>query len=403
MLAIALLCASATAQTAPSTSYATVAAAVYLEPHAGQTHFKIGDPILLDLVFAGATAKYVVKTDSSPYLPPADQIEIAPADGWLRTRAISRSRPLNLSAIATLDGDPVRTPVLVNRTITFTKPGHYEITVTTDRLRFAETILKAPPTDEHCATCRTTNAVGIDIAERDPGEESALVASLTPQIESAQAAAPTAALTTPEQQEEERQQREREIAEFQLGAGLSDEDKVRDAALVWKWKEAVRKQAAELESLREMRRDAAIRLACLSGDDAVRAKVHFLATGRSDGDADSLGWIMVNGLTSSGNKQLQFDLLQQAWRDPQNIPTYQLQTALRQARELTHSQTVTDEAVVWAGTPEDHAARTKEYQADLNELIATLPQRSAENRAQTIDFLKSLGVPKQFNGLKASR
>jgi hypothetical protein len=396
---LALLCAFANAQNAPT---ADAAANVHLEPHDGQTHFKLGDPIIVDLVFTGATKKYIVKADNSPYLPPADQIEIAPADGWLRTRTTSRNLPINITAIASLDADPVRVPVLVNRTITFQHPGQYQIAITTDRLRLAETILKPPAPDQpQCLTCRTTNAIGIEIADRDAAEEVALVASLTQQIESTKEPSPAAVLT-PSEQQEARDQMDHELSEFMLGADRSDEDKTRDAFLIWKWNEAVRKQAAALDTRKTARRDAAIQLACLTTDDAIRAKVHLIAASTTGGDPDSIDWIMVNGLTSSRNQQLQLDLLRQAWLDPQNVPTWQLATALQQARELALTQTVTAEPQPWS-TPEERNAQSKELQADLGDLLATLPQRAEENRAQTIDFLKSLGVPTQLSALKASR
>jgi hypothetical protein len=77
--------------------------------------------------------------------------------------------------------------------------------------------------------------------------------------------------------------------------------------------------------------------------------------------------------------------------------------ALHQSRELTHGESVTDESVVFAGTPEDRDARVKEYESDLNELVPTLSQRTEQNRAATIDFLKKIAIPNQLNGLKASR
>lgn len=396
---VALMCAFANAQNTLATD---ASANVHLEPHDGQTHFKLGDPIIVDLVFTGPTKKYIVKADTSPYLPPADQIEIAPPDGWLRTRSTSRGLPVNLSAIASLNADAVRVPVLVNRTITFEHPGHYQIAITTDRLRLAETILKPPaPDQQQCLTCRTTNAIGIEIADRDPAEEATLVASLTQQIESAKETSPASVLT-PSEQQEAQDQMDHELSEFMLGADRSDEDKTRDAFLIWKWNEAVRKQAAAIDTRRTTRRDAAIQLACLASDDAIRAKVHLIATTTTGGDPDSIDWIIVNGLTSSHNQQLQLDLLQQAWRAPQNVPNYQLHTALQQARELALTQTVTAEPQPWS-TPEVRNAQSRELQADLGDLLATLPQRSEENRAQTIDFLKSLGVPTQLSALKASR
>ena len=136
-----------------------------------------------------------------------------------------------------------------------------------------------------------------------------------------------------------------------------------------------------------------------------RAKVHLIAISATGGDPDSIDWIMVNGLTSSGNQPLQLNLLQQAWRDPQNIPTWQLHTALQQARELALTQTVTGEPQPWS-TSEGRHAQSKEFQADLNDLIATLPVRTEENRAASRPSTSSRpSVPpcSSLPPLKASR
>ena len=154
---------------------------------------------------------------------------------------------------------------------------------------------------------------------------------------------------------------------------------------------------AESQKREDARREAAVRLAYLPGDDAVRAKIRLLAEEGETGEANPIGPIMVDGLPSSRNKQLQLSLLEAAWRDPHQVPFAGLQTALREARELAHQQMVVDESVLWAGTAEQRQAALKEYQAEIDEIVATLPQRTESNRAETIEFLKSLAVPNQFN------
>jgi len=106
---------------------------------------------------------------------------------------------------------------------------------------------------------------------------------------------------------------------------------------------------------------------------------------------------LKDGLPSSRNKQLQLTLLESAWRDPHRVPTSQLHDALRQAKELIHQEWVTDEAVLWDGTPKERQSALDQYQAEINEVIATLPLRTESNRMETIDYLKKLGIPNQFN------
>jgi hypothetical protein len=167
-------------------------------------------------------------------------------------------------------------------------------------------------------------------------------------------------------------------------------------ALVRKGYEAVAKEVANIQKQEDARREAAVQLAYLVGDDAVRAKVHFIASEKETGEPTMIGPIMVDGLPSSRNKQLQLALLQAAWRDPQGVPTSALQSALRQAKELVQKDRVTDDAILWAGTPEERQAALQEYQGEINEIAATLPMRTEKNRAETLTFLKTRGVPNQF-------
>jgi hypothetical protein len=281
--------------------------------------------------------------------------------------------------------------VLLNRTITFQRPGHYEVTLTTERLRqsgdWRETTLEA------CEACRTTNAVGIELSTRDESEEAALVVSLSREIEQTRNAMSAGELTP-----EEKEQLSRDFEDMQRKtADSTEESKKQQEALLRKVNGAVSKQMAAIQKQEDARREAAVGLAYLTGDDAVRAKVHFIVDDVDPNGGNPVGPIMRDGLPSSRNKQLQLDLLEAAWRDPLRVPTYQLQIALRQAKELMHKEVVTDEAVLWAGTPEEHQSALTEYQGEIDEIVASLPRRTESNRADTIKFLKALGVPNQFN------
>jgi hypothetical protein len=191
-LALGISCGLCLSQTPNGAGSAGGEAAVHLEPHAGRTTFRIGEPVILDLVFASGSPGYVVETDDNPYLPVSDQVDVAPDGGWVRTHSTFRGQAINFNA-------------------------------------------------------------------------------------------------------------------------------------------------------------------------------------------------------------MQLTLFEEAWRDPKVLPTDVLQTALRQARELTQKDWVTDDSVMWAGTPEQRQATLQEYQREVNQIIATLPLRSETNRAETIKFLKALAVPNPFN------
>jgi hypothetical protein len=51
----------------------------------------------------------------------------------------------------------------------------------------------------------------------------------------------------------------------------------------------------------------------------------------------------------------------------------------------------------FGGTEEERKAAVKQYQADLDVIVATLPQRSESNRRQTIQLLKRIAIPNPFN------
>jgi len=184
--------------------------------------------------------------------------------------------------------------------------------------------------------------------------------------------------------------------EAQLSSGdQSEESQKRMKDLLPKLNEIATERAAAIDKRQADLLLAAQRLACLEGDEAVRAKVHFIATGRESDEENRIGLILVNGLPNSRNKQLQLNLLEAAWRDPGNLPTYELHEALRAARDLARDRMVKIDE--FGGGEEERKAAVKQYQTDLDVIIVTLPQRSEANRAQTIQILKKIAIPNPFN------
>ena len=253
-------------------------AAVRLEAHDRQTLFKIGDPVILDLVFTSRTPGYVVNIDTTPYLPVSDLVELEPQNGWVRSHSSFRGNGPNGSALEDLGTSPIRVPVLLNRTITFQEPGHYEVTLTTERLRTSDTVMHSTSL-ESCDPCRTTNAVGIDLSERDESEESALVVSLSRELEKTKSAASASELA-PERKEELSHELDAE-----LRTADTEEGNKQTEALLQKLNDMASNQLAAIQKQEDARREAAVRLAYLGSDDAVRAKVHFIDDAREDGGA----------------------------------------------------------------------------------------------------------------------
>jgi len=384
----ALACQWSFAQDAAvGTARANSGLTVRLEAHNGQTQFKVGDPITVDLVFTSAAADYSVDTDASPYQPSGDIVYVSPEGGWVRSEQSQIGKSLNGNALVTLGSEPVRVPVLVNRTILFEQPGHYEVSVASERLRTTSTLARVSPVED-CDPCAATNAVGIDIVARDATEETELVGSLSHELEATKEQAP------PELTES--QKKTMQELEAQLSSGdQSEESQKRMKDLLPKLNEIATERAAAIDKRQADLLLAAQRLACLEGDEAVRAKVHFIATGRESDEENRIGLILVNGLPNSRNKQLQLNLLEAAWRDPGNLPTYELHEALRAARDLARDRMVKIDE--FGGGEEERKAAVKQYQTDLDVIIVTLPQRSEANRAQTIQILKKIAIPNPFN------
>jgi hypothetical protein len=390
LLSPALACGWCAAQDAAAgTASNTPGLVVRLEAHNGQTQFKIGDPITVDLVFTSAAAGYSVDIDANLYQPSADIVYVSPDGGWVRSSQSLSGKSLNGNALVALGSEPVRVPVLINRTILFERPGHYEVSVSSERLRSTSTLARLSPIND-CNPCTATNAVGIDIAARDATEETELVASLCAELEATKGQMPKPELT-------DSQKKTMQDVEERLRSGdLSDEGQKRIENLSQKLNEIAAEQMAAIEKKQADLLLAAQRLACLEGDEAVRAKVHIIAAAKEADDEESrIALILVNGLSSSRNKQLQLDLLEAAWRDPKNLPTYELQVGLRAARELVRDGMV--KIPGFGETEAERKAALKQDQADLDVIIGTLPERSEPNRAQTIQILKQTGTPNPFN------
>lgn len=418
ILVIGLSLAAAMAQTAqlglPDEGFGPVS--VRLEAHEGHTKFKIGDLVILDLVFASRSHKYEVDTNTTPYLPPRDLVHITPKSGWIRSDTVLSGQGLNGNTLVALGQGPVRVPILLNRSITFLQPGRYAVSLSTERLFGARSLTRLTSIDacescnkmksavadifpsvhaDACGACSTTNSVVIDISPRDESEEAALVGSLVRELE----------MTNPNEPGGLPQRKMKEFrsqGEVLLrGRSLSSLSETEKETLLKKLEALEKGYFSEMKTRQAERRNAAIRLAYLPGDDALRAKVGIIAHSYDEvGKADPIAPIMVDGLPSSNNKQLQLRLIESAWRDPKNIPTDVFQTAVREARELANHQTVTDQSIMWVGTREHHDAVMKEYQREINELIVTLPLRTEPNRAETIKYIKSLGTPNQLNSRK---
>jgi hypothetical protein len=173
----------------------------------------------------------------------------------------------------------------------------------------------------------------------------------------------------------------------QLSIEITAQDQEQEAALVRSLSEQI------ATSTGPACEQAARQLAYLPGDDAVRAKVRWLLEPQN-GLGQTVESQMMEGLASSRNLKLQLDLLEAAWLDPQRTPGSSLLEAMQQTRAFLRHQTLPGwSMVVVAKTDEAPATAEQERRADISKIIATLPQRTGENRRDTAYFLM------EFNGL----
>jgi len=127
------------------------------------------------------------------------------------------------------------------------------------------------------------------------------------------------------------------------------------------------------------RREAVERLAALQGDVALIAKVRLIL-------AEDLEMRRVTreALASTRNLPLQLSLLEDAWRDPTISPVYDMPAALQETRALMRGQTLPG-WVMFGSAPEPLAA--EEHQADMEDLLRSLPLRTGQNRADAAYYL----------------
>ncbi len=130
---------------------------------------------------------------------------------------------------------------------------------------------------------------------------------------------------------------------------------------------------------------AAQQLVSLEGDDALRAKIALAV----QEDCDLLGRF-GEAIASTRNLQLQRTLLEQAWADPTQSPSFSILGGLQQTRALLRGDPLPGWAMLRAvPDPHSEAVQTtaKEHAADMDVLIRTLPARTGKNRSAALYLL----------------
>ena len=102
----------------------------------GQTTFKSGEAIRLQLTFTADKPGYKVETSADTAAPQTDRISVTPDDGlfhW-KDRLEPRPFPVDSVVVTDLSTSPATVEVPLNKTVRFDKPGDYRVRVTTRRV-----------------------------------------------------------------------------------------------------------------------------------------------------------------------------------------------------------------------------------------------------------------------------
>jgi hypothetical protein len=140
---------------------------VRLEAHGGKTDFYLGEPIQLDLVFENHTG-LPFQLNGSDYGDLSEKVEITPTTGWLQWQTPSGHDYLSMT---NLSGEPIRIPVRLDEGFIFREPGHYQVRVTTSRLRQGPALGVALP-------AVTTNEVDLELKAMPASVEADMLRSI---------------------------------------------------------------------------------------------------------------------------------------------------------------------------------------------------------------------------------
>jgi hypothetical protein len=135
----------------------------------------------------------------------------------------------------------------------------------------------------------------------------------------------------------------------------------------------------------QMRQGALNRLATLQGDVALDEKLHLILTAN-----ENFRSYLPVAMATTTNLQRQLDQLQSAWRDPAQIPRFDVPSAMSETRLIMANQPlegwVPGRAV---RNPTDAESRlAAAHQRDMEDLLASVPQRTGVSRTYAAYYLR---------------
>jgi hypothetical protein len=137
----------------------------------GKTSYRMGEAILLDLLFTATEPGYAINTTTTQPASPIDEIMIIPSDGvfsWLEDSSGGHRYYPDYAAMEELSpGAALHILLPLNGVYRIDKPGRYSVHVTTHRLQKGNNTENATPA--------TTNEVSFDVVAMSDAEEQVVV------------------------------------------------------------------------------------------------------------------------------------------------------------------------------------------------------------------------------------
>lgn len=148
----------------------------------GQTSYRIGEPIVLDLEITADQPGLSLNTTVTDPASPVDQITVTPSEGafnWLADSSRGHTYSPDYGSSTKLEpGIPQHIALLLNAVYRFDQPGNYTVRVSTNRVLNSDGLLQGK-------TPLATNDLSFTITPMDQADEAATVNHLMQKIRSA--------------------------------------------------------------------------------------------------------------------------------------------------------------------------------------------------------------------------
>ncbi len=148
----------------------------------GKTHFRSGEPILLQLSFTSDKPGFTINTTVTEPASPVDTVTLEPAEGaypWMEQQARGHRYSPDYASMAELPlNKPIKLTLALNDLYRFDQAGHFSVHVVTQRLHLNDTSWTA-------AQELTSNSIAFDVTPFPEPEEAERAAAFEQRIREA--------------------------------------------------------------------------------------------------------------------------------------------------------------------------------------------------------------------------